>query len=73
MNLADLETLIHSHLDGRITADEMEQLSQELEADARSRRVYLRLAHLHDIGENQEGRHRCLAQRHPYLMRTDSK
>jgi len=47
MNRTDLETLIHSHLDGRITADEMEQLSQELEADSRSRRVYLRLAHLH--------------------------
>ena len=47
MNPADLETLIHSHLDGRITATEMEQLSHELETDSRSRRAYLRLAHLH--------------------------
>lgn len=47
MNRTDLENLIHSHLDGRITASEMEQLSHELETDSRSRRVYLRLAHLH--------------------------
>lgn len=56
MNRAELERLIHRHLDGLGTHAEIAELSRELEARADSRAVYLRLARLHAALATEEAR-----------------
>ena len=47
MTPRELETLVHRHLDGLATAEELAALSGELERDEGSRVLYLQLAELH--------------------------
>lgn len=47
MKRRDWELLIHRHLDGTATREEVEELSSQLERDGETRLVYLRLAQIH--------------------------
>ncbi len=47
MSSRDWESLIHRHLDGVATSEEVAELSERLESDAETRLMYLRLARIH--------------------------
>ncbi|HIK96473.1 MAG TPA: hypothetical protein EYG03_31410 [Planctomycetes bacterium] len=47
MSDRDWESLIHRHIDGIATSEEVTELSERLESDADARLIYLRLARIH--------------------------
>lgn len=47
MSSHNLESLIHRHLDGAATGDEVAELSERLESDAEARLSYLHMARIH--------------------------
>ena len=47
MSSSDWESLIHRHLDGVATSEEVAQLSERLESGTACRLMYLRLAPIH--------------------------